>query len=201
MNMPPTIAEQIDRMKQRYPDFRVDACDWMATWTGELSPIRRPYTVQVSFIRRSWINGLELIYGYVPRVRLLNPKLEVRHHRTGEFAHHVYWDFNDLERSPLCLYDPAADPPEWRWDRDFIADRIIPFTANWLACYESWQATGEWTGGGRHPESRRNSCLSTTIHKAEPNRAPLESPRRDAFHWIGRRIIRTTNGAHEQPSD
>ena len=132
---------------------------------GELSPIRRPYTVQVSFIRRSWIDGLELLYGYVPRVRLLNPKLEVRHRRTGERAHHLYWDADDPERSALCLYDPVADPPQWRRHRDFIADRIIPFTANWLACYEGWQATGEWTGGGRHPDTRSSSCPPTRTTK------------------------------------
>ena len=31
-----------------------------------------------------------------------------------------------------------------------VARIIVPWTIDWLACYEGWLATGEWTGGGRH---------------------------------------------------
>jgi hypothetical protein len=28
---------------------------------------------------------------------------------------------------------------------------IIPWTIEWLFFYETWLATGEWHGGGKHP--------------------------------------------------
>ena len=34
-----------------------------------------------------------------------------------------------------------------------IANTIIPWTVEWLYYYELWQATGEWLGGGEHPEN------------------------------------------------
>ncbi|MYD87819.1 MAG: hypothetical protein F4018_15215 [Acidobacteria bacterium] len=29
--------------------------------------------------------------------------------------------------------------------------RIVPWTSEWLACYEIWLATGKWLGGGTTP--------------------------------------------------
>ena len=29
---------------------------------------------------------------------------------------------------------------------------IVPWTIDWLACYEGWLATGEWAGGGIHTD-------------------------------------------------
>lgn len=33
-----------------------------------------------------------------------------------------------------------------------LADTIIPWTVEWLYFYELWLATGEWLGGGEHPD-------------------------------------------------
>jgi hypothetical protein len=33
-----------------------------------------------------------------------------------------------------------------------VALTIIPWAAQWLVCYEIWHATGQWVGGGAHPE-------------------------------------------------
>lgn len=32
-----------------------------------------------------------------------------------------------------------------------LSQTIVPWSADWLACYELWLMTGRWTGGGRHP--------------------------------------------------
>lgn len=181
----PTIRAQVERMAELYPGFRVDACDWMAVWTGQLRPIRRPYTVRISYIRRYWIGELEVEHPYRPVVRLLDPPLVQRHPKTGAWAEHLYWDFVQPEHSRLCLYDPMADPPQWAREY-FIADHIVPWTVEWLACYELWLATGEWRGG-RHP-NRRNSCPESPTEVGERNPAPPASPRRDAFHLLGREI-------------
>ncbi len=181
-----TIGAQIERMLQLYPDFRVESCDWAAIWTGQLRPIRRPYTVRLSYVRRFWIKGLGVEHGYTPIVRLLKPALLVRHPLTGGRPEHLYWDFERLQKSHLCLYDPVAKPAQWIPEH-FIADSIVPWTVEWLACYEIWLATGKWEGGGRHVVTR---SLSSQTPVAQPvsNAAQPALLRRDAFHRIGREI-------------
>lgn len=49
----------------------------------------------------------------------------------------------------LCLW--------WPKGRDWIptmkmADTFIPWTAEWLHYFELWLSTGEWLGGGEHPD-------------------------------------------------
>lgn len=34
----------------------------------------------------------------------------------------------------------------------YVCDTIVPWTAEWLLNYELWLATGEWVGGGEHPQ-------------------------------------------------
>jgi hypothetical protein len=52
----------------------------------------------------------------------------------------------------LCLFDAEAN--EWT-PFHMIAETTIPWTLDWLACYEGWRATGAWTGGGRHVPAER----------------------------------------------
>lgn len=37
-----------------------------------------------------------------------------------------------------------------------LANTIIPWTVEWLYYYELWLATGEWLGGGEHPDPGKN---------------------------------------------
>lgn len=48
----------------------------------------------------------------------------------------------------LGLYYPPAR--EWRQSM-LLAGTILPWTSEWLLHYETWLATGVWTGGGIHP--------------------------------------------------
>jgi len=92
---------------------------------------------------RSMLDYLRWYHDMKRRVRVVNPEcaLDVLTDR---------WPGSLPERPILCLYDPATN--EWSPDKA-IAKTIIPWTIDWLACYEGWLATGEWTGGGRHPTS------------------------------------------------
>ena len=69
----------------------------------------------------------------------------------------------------LCLYDPDAG--EWHPGMS-IARTIIPWTIDWLACYEGWLATGEWTGGGHHPDFARDGKEQMTKVAAATGAAP-----------------------------
>jgi hypothetical protein len=48
----------------------------------------------------------------------------------------------------LCLYYEG----EFDGRRDLLADTIVPWACDWLYYYEIWLTTGEWEGGGIHPE-------------------------------------------------
>lgn len=178
------MAGQVARMRNLYPALRhTEHCSWWASWIGPVRPVFRTYTIKLQYVRRYWIGDLEIINGYVPQVTLRDPALVLEHPRTGEPVPHVYWQNDNPERSTLCLYDPAAD--QWSPD-EFLADTIVPWACEWLACYEGWLAIGEWTGGGRHHAPRRRIASCQIVDG--PNRGQQDRARRDAFHSLGIKI-------------
>lgn len=48
---------------------------------------------------------------------------------------------------------------------DGIANTIIPWTIEWLYYYELWLATGEWLGGGDHPEIGKPKTEDTSENR------------------------------------
>jgi hypothetical protein len=144
-----SVATQVARMRELAPYMQERAgCEALAIWTGPLRPLQRTYTVTITYVGPLSLGELELVGAFVPVVRLDHPVLRSIHPKNGEDVPHVYWDRAEPARSKLCLYDPAAR--EWS-PADFIAETIVPWACDWLACYEGWLATAEWTGGGRHP--------------------------------------------------
>jgi hypothetical protein len=153
-----SLAAQVARMQELAPFLRETAhCDWIAVWSGPLRPLQRAYMVTIMYVARYRVGEAKIIGGYLPRVRLEQPSLQIEHPRTGCEVPHVYWDWAAPTRSPLCLYDPEAK--EWS-PADFIAETIVPWACDWLVCYEGWLATGEWTGGGRHPGHRPQAAAA-----------------------------------------
>ena len=61
---------------------------------------------------------------------------------------HLYRNRRDPDHPMLCLYRPNTR--EWHAGC-YVAGTIIPWTSEWLACYEIWLATGRWLGGGTTP--------------------------------------------------
>lgn len=74
-----------------------------------------------------------------PKVFVDSPELL---RRNEERIPHRYPD------GSLCLYLPGAQ--EWGTSL-YLAETVVPWTAEWLIHYELWHATGEWHGGGVHP--------------------------------------------------
>jgi hypothetical protein len=171
-------------MRESFPELReVVHCPWWVTWTGPVRPVLAVHTIRVGYVRRYWLGDIEIVNGYIPQVIVVEPPLKLEHSSTGKAVPHVYWREDQPAHSPLCLYDPAAS--EWSPD-DYIADTIVPWACDWLACYEGWLATGEWTGGGRHPVRRQTDTCCVTTHDPRPDH--LDHGLRAAFHWIGTRI-------------
>ena len=149
-----SMSEQIARMRQLYPAFEVVFNGgWHVVWQGPLRPLSQTYIIRVERMEHRSIGDLEVLGTYGAHVRLVSPELELSTAAApGEDTPHLYWNEQNPSRSRLCLFDPATG--EWTPDMA-IAETIIPWAIDWLASYEGWRATGEWTGGGRHPEIQK----------------------------------------------
>ena len=90
------------------------------TWRGVLKPREKSpeYTVKMVYKEKT-----------IPKVWIVSPKID--------YAPHRYFD------QSLCLYYP--DDRSWTSDL-FLAETIVPWTAEWLAFYEIWYVTGIWYG-------------------------------------------------------
>lgn len=154
----------------------------MGVWEGTLRPICQTYRISIQYCSRRYFEGWHLTNPYVG-VIVLDPPIGPDPRGTGEPPQHVY----RLNRPPafprLCVYDPVDD--RWRPD-EYIVDRIIPWTIKWLFFHEEWVATGEWKGGGGHPEVWEQ-CLTDEDLDPE-SRALRERFRNAEFHRLGRRI-------------
>lgn len=74
-------------------------------------------------------------------VYVVDPKIGRR--VNGKPVPHMYSD------GTLCLYYPRQR--EWTIEDDW-GDTLIPWISLWLFYYELWLETGEWLGGGKHPD-------------------------------------------------
>jgi hypothetical protein len=138
------LAEQIRRMR-RVPGFNLVAdLGFVAQWEGHVRPFQQTYHLRVSYALRNSFAGLDL-RGGVPVTWLLSPTLRTcSPFAPHEEVPHIYAHAPDLTKSSLCFFHP---PTEWNTDMA-IADYIVPWAIDWLAAYEGWLATGEWTAGG-----------------------------------------------------
>lgn len=75
-----------------------------------------------------------------PHVYVIDPPLQKR---DGHRAEHMYAD------NEPCLYLPGIG--EWNSTK-LLAETTVPWLLLWLAFYELWLVTGEWDGGGVHPD-------------------------------------------------
>lgn len=133
---PLSIEEQVAAMKRGWPKLvgrQIDRRLQTARWIGPVRPQYATYTLEIRYQLGGW-----------PEVRVVSPRL-VRQpgNAEGELPH-VYPPAND---PVLCLFDPQKG--EWTPYMP-IAETTVPWSLDWLTCYEHWLMTGQWTGGGRH---------------------------------------------------
>ena len=95
-------------------------------------------TVEPGLLRQ-----IEYGRGKPPDVIVENPDLRVV--AEGRPISHVYSE-NPMN---LCLYRPGRG----QWAPWMLLDRtIVPWTVVWLYFFEEWLRSGEWRGGGEHPD-------------------------------------------------
>jgi hypothetical protein len=125
-----SLAAQAGHLQKMFPSSRANIKRNQLTWVATLhpSPLSNHYKVR-----------LQYKLDERPDVEVLDPKLE---ENDGRRPPHLY----PMER--LCLYLPRMN--EWNGEM-LLADTIVPWISEWLLNYEIWLATGDWYGGGEHP--------------------------------------------------
>jgi hypothetical protein len=133
---PLSVEDQIARMKAIWPRFKahnLDRAKQAVRWTGTIVPQFTRYQLEIRFVIDKY-----------PEVRVLTPALiRLPGNVEGQLPH-VYPPTDD---PTLCLFDPEAG--QWDWSMA-VAETTLPWTCDWIACYEFWLITGVWRGGGRH---------------------------------------------------
>lgn len=116
-----TTAQHNMRFQQLFPQFRYTWSRGEGVWVGTLQPQAE-----------GTIYHLRIVYkpGDRPRVTVTRPKI-------CSGAPHLY------PGGELCLYYPK----DRTWHSGlYIADIIVPITAEWLLFYELWIESGKWWG-------------------------------------------------------
>jgi hypothetical protein len=136
---------QMRSMTEDFPTLKplVDR-SWLMIWEGGVTPIGRTYVVRVSYMQGVRTADLHWVYR-PPEVHVLEPPLTRRPEAPAERIPHVY---REAHPAQLCLWYPGSK--EWTVAMP-ISRTFIPWACEWLARYEMWLATGEWTGPAEHP--------------------------------------------------
>lgn len=141
-----TTREQDRLVRQHWPSFStLKQSRSLAAWEGTLRPLCKTYRIQVMLQRPD-----KLAENCLPLVVVLDPLLRRRPSAPEQPIPHIYLNPNPRcqDFPVLCLYYPPRG--EWHGGKA-VGKTIIPWTSEWLICYEGWLATGEWMGGGIHP--------------------------------------------------
>lgn len=116
------------------------------------SPISRSYRLELSYRLRD-----------TPSVRVVTPNIELLSGDRGTIPH-VYDRRHPVR---LCLFLPGSG----EWHRGLaLADTIVPWAVEWLFHYEIWLSTGEWQGGGEHPDNAVHKTPERDRRRAHKDR-------------------------------
>ena len=157
-------------------------------WRGRLAPFAVTYELQIELAVPREV-GYRARAGGMPRITVRSPGLRRRRAEPDKSIPHVYKNEQEPDFPLLCLYDPAQR--EWTHDL-LVAETIIPWSIDWLACYEVWHVDGDWVGGGRHPgacgEARPGGCVTAadrrSLHASPSRRQQLPWPNDRPFRIL-----------------
>jgi hypothetical protein len=134
---PISIAVQAHCLRMAQPESTVRFTGRSGlVWRGRAQPtaLSDVYRLQIAYD-----------LGDLPRTKVLDTQLK---RREDQQIPHMYG------QESLCLFNPQKC--EWN-ARMQIASTVLPLACLWLYFYEIWLVTGEWHGGGDHPEPAASS--------------------------------------------
>jgi len=127
------LMAQAYKLKTYFPESNYSIRHDVLVWKGYLQPLELSLKYLIKIVYRP---------EHHPDVYVIEPKPLPLAKETVKLEH-VY----DTKKQHLCIYYRRVN----EWDETkYIADKIIPWTSEWLLHYEYWVATGIWHGGGIH---------------------------------------------------
>jgi len=125
---PIPIPKQADRLLRDYPGSAIcRQTTESLVWQGNVRPcpLSPTYYAELRYVLGRW-----------PCVYVLAPALRSR---AGRPPPHRYED------GSLCTFDSRLGHGEWKpWM--WLSKTLLPWTQLWLFYYETWLATGVWSG-------------------------------------------------------
>ena len=113
--------------------------------------LRWLYTTRPSALGRDYLVLISYHLGNTPTAYILSPNLPQISPDQTNLIPHIYSEKKDAKYPNaicLCLYHPKYG--EWRNNMS-LAATFVPWIDLWLYFFEDWLVTGEWRGGGEHP--------------------------------------------------
>jgi hypothetical protein len=134
-----TAAQQAFCLRASFPSGVLTLRCNCLSWCGIVRPtvLSEDYHVLVTYA-----------VGHFPVVRVLSPALLTRDE--GRLPHY-------FREGSLCLHERHEWGPSMR-----LVDTTLPWTVEWLAHYELWQATGRWYGDGDEQGRQLHGSPDTT---------------------------------------
>ncbi len=130
------LIKQVIALRAAYPEgkCRIEGRKKII-WDAKIrpTPISQEYAVLLTWE-----------FGRPPRVWVIGD--ELRKLDAPDFPHKFEIDL-DGKKVRLCLYRYQ----EFNSSK-YLSETIIPWTVEWLYFYEIWLVTGQWCGGGEHPQ-------------------------------------------------
>lgn len=143
------VNQKIDLL-QSFPDASCYINKDALHWSGVLcpSPLSRRYRV-------------EMVYKPIksPRIYVYDERISTMD--ISKIPHHFEID-KDSGKIALCLYTNGEFTPH-KW----LSKTIIPWAVEWLFHYEIWLSTGNWYGGGKHPNTGSRKKLDKLMEELE----------------------------------
>ena len=131
-----SVSIQEKALKLEFPESTTVVRHGVLTWEGYFSP--KPF---------SPIYKIRIIYrvGHHPDVYVVKPRVLDLYPGKRKLPH-VY----STKKQHICLY---LDSTEWNRSK-LLTQTVVLWAGEWLFFYETWLETGEWKGGGTHPENQ-----------------------------------------------
>ena len=130
------VFEQMIALRTAYPTAKCQNKKNTLWWCGKIrpTPLSKEYNVVMTYTL--WKS---------PTVYICGDELEKLD--DSEFPHKYHIDL-ETKLVEICLYRYREFSAY-----KFLSKTIIPWTIEWLFFYEIWLSTGEWCGGGDHPDA------------------------------------------------
>jgi hypothetical protein len=134
-------------------EVRIKDNDRTVIWEGILTPTPFSRSYSVTIKHTKGVDPVCIVTS--PDLSFLANLVEIPH---------TYKNKSGIHGTQLCLHLPKINKhnrvnksqklnksSQWQ-PTDFVAYTTLPWASIWLIYFENWLSTGEWQGGGKHPE-------------------------------------------------